>query len=412
MSRVLAELLGAEEPAFRLGLRRLEETTGLPAYDIRLTVEIEREVREKMRALGLDPAVTTAEELYHALGERLKKDEVAVRSSLQLSDESSVNNLLEAVRKFLSVETAGKEVFAIKPTVMRALLKKLKPKATMKALGYRSMDSMFKHESALELLVATQLVEDDAWQTARLEAYKKLQAKDFELRNVVFEVPLTKKWPQIAEKYTSLHHHNIITAAEVGGVMLLPLQRDFPALALLTLVLGFRAFEQVRARSALLKLHQVEPSFGTILYEAAHHEPMTEFVMNGHRLSWESIHWFYGSDAAPYHPEIFEPHVLPEDMAHHNYHASLAKLNDALSFWSGSHFLALFDEGDIVSLNILDVALGVCNGLAYGERMLHYMRESLGRELFSRYLRHDTYHNALQDSLSAQLSPEFVLDEE
>jgi hypothetical protein len=411
MSRVLAELLGAEEPAFRLGLRRLEETTGLPAYDIRLTVEIEHEVREKMRALGLDPTVTTADELYHALGERLRKDETTVRTALQLSPESSVNDLLQAVRSFLGKETADKEVFAIKPTVMRALLKKLKPKATMKALGYRSMDSMFKHESVLELLVATQLVEDEAWQGARLEAYKKLQSKDFELRKVAFEVPLTKKWPQIAEKYTAEHHHNLITAAEVGGVMLLPLQRDFPALALLTLVLGFRAFEQVRARSALLKLHQVEPSFSEVLYNAAHHEPMTEFVMNGHQLSWESVHWFYGSDVAPYHPEIFEPHILPEDMTRHDYHASLAKLSEALSFWRGSHFLALFDQGDVVSLNILDVALGVCNGLAYGERMLHYMRESLGRELFARYLSHDAYHNALQDSLSRQLAPEFVFDE-
>lgn len=411
MSRVLAELLGAEEPAFRLGLRRLEETTGLPANDIRLTVQIEHDVRQKMRSLGLDPAVTTAQELYHALGERLRADEMKIRSALQLTTESSVNDLLQAVRRFLNEETADKEVFVVKPTVMRALLKKLKPKATMKALGYRSMDSMFKHESVLELLVATQLVEDSTWQAARLEMYKKLQAKDFELRKVSFEVPLTKKWPQLAEKYTAAHHHNLITATEIGGVMLLPLQRDFPALAVLTAVLGFRAFEQVRARSALLKLHQVEPNFGDVLYEAAHHEPMTDFEMNGHRLSWESIHWFYGSESAPYHPEIFEPHLQPEDMAHHDYHASLAKLDEALSFWKGSHFLALLNQGEIVSLNILDVALSVCNGLAYSERVLHYVRESVGRQLFALYLRHDTYHDALQDTLSKQLAPEFAFDE-
>lgn len=411
MSRVLAEILGAEEPAFRLGLRRLEETTGLPAHDIRLTVKIEREVREKMRALGLDPAATTAEELYQALGERLKNDEAAVRSALKLTAESSVDDLLRAVQAFLGNETAGKEVFSIKPTVMRVLLKKLKPKATMKALGYRSMDSMFKHESVLQLRIATELVENEAWQHARLEAYKKLQSKDFELRNVTFEVPTTKKWPKLAEAYTESHRHNLIVAAEVGGVMLLPLTRDFDALALLTLVLGFQAFEQVRARSALLKLHQVELNFGDVLYASCHHEPMTDFVMNGHQVSWESVHWFYGSGAAPYHSEVFEPHVSPEDMAHHDYATSLAKLEEALAFWQGSHFLALFDRGEVVSLNILDVALGVCNGLAYGERIVHYMRQALGRELFARYLRHDTYHDALQESLSAQLAPEVVFDE-
>lgn len=411
MSRVLAELLGAEEPAFRLGLRRLEETTGLPSHDIRLTVEIEKEVREKMRMLGLDPAVTTAEELYHALGERLRADEANVRTALGLNAENTVNDLLGAARNFLARETADKEVFAIKPTVLRSLLKKLKPKATMKALGYRSMDSMFKHESALELLVATQLVEDETWQRARLEAYKKLQSKDFELRKVIFEVPLTKKWPMIAASYTEEHHHNIIAVPEVGGVMLFPLNRDFPALALLALMLGFRAFEQVRARSAFFKLHQVEPNFGDVVYEAAKQEPMTEFTLNGHTFSWESIHWFYGSKAAPYHSEVFEPHVSAEDMAHHDYNSSFAKLSDALSFWEGSHFLALLQRGQIVSMNILDVALGVCNGLAYGERVLHYMRESLGRELLARYLRHDVYHDALQDSLAKQLAPEIAFDE-
>ena len=410
MSRVLSEILGAHEPAFRLGLQRLEESVGRPGHDIRLALEIEREVRAKMAALGLDPTSTTAEELYHALGEKLRRDEAAIRSALRLVDKGSPVELLQAVRNFLETETAGKKVFVIKSNVMKNVLKKLKPKATMKALGYRSQDSMFKHESALQLLVAVQLIEDEKWQQARLTAYRKLLPKDFELRDVSYEVPTTKRWPEIANRFTSQYHHNMIIAEELGGVMFLPLTRDFPAFAVLSTMLGFQAFESVRARSALLKLYQVQPNFGEVLYESAHHEPMTDFMLDGRQVSWKEVHTFYGSSYAPYHPDLFEPHIQPDDVVAHDHVGSLKKLAEVFAFWQDSHFLALLQEKTVVSLNILDVALGVCNGLRYGEHMLHHMRESLGREIAMRYMAHDRHHEKLQHALSSQLTPAFEFD--
>lgn len=67
MSQFLSELLEAAEPAFTLSLRQLEQISGAPSADIRLTTDIIGKVHLKLRELGLDPKDTTGQELYHAL---------------------------------------------------------------------------------------------------------------------------------------------------------------------------------------------------------------------------------------------------------------------------------------------------------------------------------------------------------
>ena len=410
MSRALADILGADESVFRLGLQRLERAAGAPRADIRLVLHIENEVRSKIRALGLDDTATTGAELFRALEEHLKADEKCVRQALGIADTATSSEILSAVQSFLTKQAAADSVFVIKPTVMRAILKKLKPKATMKALGYRSMDSMFKHESITQLLAATQMVENAEWQHARLEAYAKLQAKDFELRKVSYVLPTTKHWPALAQKYTVRYKHNIIVIPELGGIVFLPLEVTLPGLAIVAILLATQALNDIRSRSAYFKLQQVRPDFGKVIQAAIQNEPMADVEFGGQKLSWKLVHWFYGSQHAPYYPELFEPHLQQEDFRWHDSHALLEKLDGKLEFWKGSHELALLDKHDAISLNILDVALGVCNGLSYSNRLVHNMRESLSRELMARYLHHGNLQTMLETSLGHQLLPEIAFE--
>lgn len=410
MSRVLADILGADESAFRLGLQRFERVAGSPQADIRLMLQVEQQVRAKLSALGLDVAATTGPELFHALQERLKSDELRVRKSLGIKEDATNSDILAAVQTYLTQQAASTSVFAVKPTAMRAILKKLKPKATMKALGYRSMESMFKHESIPQLLAATQIVESTEWQHARLEAYGKLQAKDFELRKVSYTLPVTKRWPALAKMHTERHRHNLIVLAELGSIVFLPLEVALPGLTILTILLATQALNDIRSRSALLKLQQVRPDFGVVVQSAVQAEPMTDVEFGGQKLSWKLIHWFYGSQHAPYYPELFEPHLQEDDFRWFDPHAVLEKLDQDLAFWRGSHELALLDHQDVVSLNILDVALGVCNQLDYANRLLHNMREALGRELMARYLHHGNLQTMLEQTMGEQLAPELTFD--
>ncbi len=411
MSRVLASALGVSYPALKLRLGRLERAAGMPGRDIRLGLALQASAKEKIAELGLDPSITTGEELYRALSEKLLADEQKVRKHLGCDINSTPADILKAVDAFMEKEAEKQKIFAIKSVSLKAILKKCKPKATMKALGYRSMDSMFKHEPAVQLLVATLLVESPEWHKNRLKAYEGLQAKDFEIRSVRFEVPTGKKWPILAEKYIQKNRHNVIVVPEAGGAVFLPLTHDFSALAILTTLMARQAFETIRARGALLKLRQVQPELGKVVASAVRREPTTGFTLEGERLSWADTHRFYGSEFAPYHPTLFEPHLQDEDFKPLNMMKSLRKLNRALSFWANTDHLLFQDGSDIVSLNMLDVALAVCNHSPYSRRFAYYGREELARRINASYLQHDNFHDALQQTVSDKLVPndEFIV---
>jgi hypothetical protein len=406
MSRVLAELMGATEPTFRAQLARLEQAAGMPGADIRLMLQVVNQTREKIRELGLDPKDTTGPELFGALQARLRADEARVRTALELEQDASATDVLEATKHFLEKLDIDTNSFVVKQSVMRQLLKKLQPKATMKKLGYRSMDSMLKHEPVAQLLAATYVCESRDWHHHRLEAYKKLAAKDFETKPVSFYVPTAKHWPKLAAKYVAQQKHNLLSIAELGAVVVLPLEEDLPGLAITTILLALSNVNDIRARGSFLKLQQVRPDFGKVFSEAMLHEPMTEAELAGEQLPWKIVQWFYGHGHSAYHPEVFEPHVQPEDLAWHDAEKILGGIHPALEFWQDSQLLALLDGGQPVSLNLLDVALSVCNGLSYAQRVVHHMRENLSRELLARYLHQENLQDLLLGKLDQQLAPE------
>lgn len=409
MSRVLAQLMGAAEPAFRAQLLQLEKAAGLPGADIRLMMEIINETRNKIRELGLDPQDTTGNELYAALKSKLLRDEVQVRAGLNIRADNSPEAVLEAVRAKLDKLQLPTQSFVVKQSVMRSLLKKLQPKHTMKKLGYRSLDSMLKHEPVALVLAAATMTESNEWQRKRLAAYKKLKSHDFEVKKASFLLPTTKHWPEVAAEYVAKTKHNILTVPELGAVVFVPIKQDLPGLAITSMLLAIHSVNDMRSLGSYLKLQQVRPDYGELFAEAIQNEPMTAAELAGQALPWKMVQWFYGRGHSEYYPEAFEPHVQPEDLSWHEAEGVLAELHPALEFWQGNQLLALVDGQHAVSLNMLDVALSVCNGLSYSQRVVHNMRLNLGRELMGRYLNHENLHALLLGQLDEQLAPEFAL---
>jgi len=408
MSRVLAQLMGAAEPQLRAQLMQLERAAGLPGADIKLMMEVVNGTRAKIRELGLDPHDTTGPELYQALKARLQADEARLREVIGLQAQASPTEILTVVAQSLDALSLHTGVFVAKQSVMRAVLKKLQPKKTMQCLGYRSVDSMLKHEPIAQVVAAVSLVESHEWNRRRLNAYKKLTARDFEMRAATFLVPAEKHWPELAARHVADARHNLIAVPELGTIVLLPMEHDLLGLAITTSLLLMNSLNDMRTLGSYVKLQQVRPDFGDIFARAIQEEPGAGVDVFGEQLSWKAVHWFYGSGKAPYHPDVFEPHVQPEDLGWHEAEKVLARLQPVLEFWVGSQWLALLDGPKPVSLNMLDVALSVCNGLDYGQRLAHNMRAALGRELLARYLHHDNLHALLTGQLSAQLAPELA----
>jgi hypothetical protein len=409
MSRVLAQLMGVAEPAFRQQLLRLEQAAGMPGADIRLMMEIINETKSKVRELGLDPHDTTGPELYRTLQTKLLRDEIQVRAALNMRADGTPLAVLEAVQKRLSTMDLATGTFAVKQTVMRALIKKLQPKVTMKRLGYRSMDSMVKHEPAPLLLAAASIIESSEWQERRLEAYKKLGSRDFETRKITFLLPTTKHWPELVKEHVDRMKHHILVVPELGAVVLMPFEQDLPGLAITSLLLGVDSANDMRSLASYLRLQQVRPDFGKVFVQSLLKEPVITAELAGESLPWKALQWFYGRGHSEYYPDLFEPHVQPEDLTWHDAEDLLAQLHPALEFWQGSQLLALIDtHGNAVSLNMLDVSLSVCNGLDYAQRIVGNMRRNLSRELLSRYLHQENLQSLLLGKLDEQLVPEIA----
>ena len=276
MTRVLSELLGAKEPMFQRSLSRLESASGHTSNDVRLTAELNQAVRLKLRQLGLDPKDTTGQELYHALAQRLKADDARLCQTLTEKFGAKSDNSVAQVAAALQKVPVPRSVYALKNTVAKRLMKKTVPKHVMKQLGYRSFDSMLKHEQPASLMAAAWVSESASWHKAMSDNYKKLQASDFEIRDLQVLCPDAKRWEALTKSLVETHRHTVLSAKELGAVVLLPTagSQSPPAATTVTLLLALHAMNEVRAGSTFLKLCQVKPDFGKIVAEIAADEPV------------------------------------------------------------------------------------------------------------------------------------------
>jgi hypothetical protein len=303
-----------------------------------------------------------------------------------------------------------KNCFALKTSVAKRLLKKKPPKLAMKRLGYRSLDSMLKHEAPASLFAAAMICEPASWHKAFREQYAKLTPSDFETRAMSITHPVSKKWTALAHDFVAAEHHNILSFRELGAVVLLPIDHAVDGLAMTTLLLVLEEMNGIRAHSSYAKLQQVKPDFGKRLQESSVTEPMTSAQLAGQPVPWRMIQRYYARFTDAYHPEIFEPHVQPEDLQWIAGESTLAGLESTLAFWEGSEALGLLDEsGNIVSCNALDVALGYVNHLSFQDRIVHFVRDNIWHELMMHYLNQENLEAAVHRQLSAELGDSLEL---
>ena len=202
---------------FGHSIEELERASGRPSADIRLSAEVMQLARTKIAELGLDPSDTTGPELYGALHERLRRDETAVREALQIDSDASASQVLSRVRQFVASHDARGRCFALKASVAKRLLKKKPPKAAMKALGYRSVDSMLKHEPLAQVLALAKLAESASWHRAYHAQYAKLQSTDFESRDITVLFPDASRWSKACAQYVTQAKHNILYFKELAA---------------------------------------------------------------------------------------------------------------------------------------------------------------------------------------------------
>jgi hypothetical protein len=392
MTRFLSQALGAPEPDFRIGLQKLENANGNPSSDIRLSSRIQQDSRRKLMELGLDPRDTTAKELYQALRQRVKADDARLKRRLQTESATHVSAEADTVAGMVHVIKAlpdSKRCFALKPSRLKAIIKAVPPKKAMKQLGYRSLDSMLKHEQPVLILAAAWLTEGEGWQKRLLDQYKKLAAADFENRSIALLGVESERWRRLSKQIVEQNKHNLICFKELGAIVFLPLPADIPDGAVTaSLGLALHELNEIRACSTFLKICQVKADFGHIVRTIAGDDPKLSSTLLDQPVPWHLVHRYYSRLADRFREDIFEPYLQMEDMVWHETEETLASIEPSLNFWDQTAHLGLMDGSKPVSFNVVDMALSICNKLPYEQRVVHYFQRSLWHELLISYMNH------------------------
>lgn len=408
MTRTLSTILQTNEVRLKQQLHQLERVSGHQNRDIKLSVELLHAAQAKVHALGLDKHDTTAKELYQVLLQRVGADDKRLERALQTRAATHVSaeaRLIDGIVHALEAEVQGQTVVALKTATTKRLLKKAPAKRVMKALGYRSFDSMLRQE-APSLIVATALhLETAAWRKSWLDGYKQLKPSDFEDRKVTIVHPQAERWRSVADKLVDEKAHTVLAVPEMGTLIILPLPTERPTgMVIATMALALQEVNAIVSAANYIRAAEVQADFGGRIKAVASEQVFLEAPHMPQALPWQLLQRYFATTKAIINQDIFGPYVQAEDFVWKNIEAALARICPALAFWEGTAFVTFTHAGQTVSLNVIDAAINSCNQFTYEVRTAYHAQQSLWHELCLRYLNHENIEQAVAGLLQPQLA--------
>ena len=284
------------------------------------------------------------------------------------------------------------------------------PKQLMKHLGYRSVDSMLKHENIDEVYTALRFSEGPKWLNQYDEVFKTVTPSDFETREISIVVMDHDKYVDLATHFVEKKLHNVTHTKEMGTIVVVPMKAErMKGITLKTLPLLFHYINEIRLYSAFFKLKQVNQNFGETIMETLIADPGNAAQMAGHNVHWRVIQRYFGKLKEEGHPEAFQPHVHPEDLHWRKAEENLALLDPQMKFWVDMDYVGkITDDGLPITFNMMDVSLAYSNSEPFESRYVYHFRESLWNEIFMRYMGHKN----LENSILKQLDNDMIAPEE
>jgi len=410
MSRIISELLGATEPMFSIAIKQLEQASGKPGIDVRLTAEVIGQVIQKTEDLGLDPKDTTGKELYSALLAQYQKHDAHLAKTLGVKDSDDVKTLMPLMKKAAEEVKFARKVWVLKKSVAKEFLKRTPPPNIMKILGYKSIDSMLKTENILEIYGALRFAESPDWLNNFDSHYDNLKPSDFEERNIEIVPMPADRWGDISENFVHKKRHNITHVKEMGIILMLPVKQEkIPGITTTVMPLLLHYMNEIKLYSTYFKLQQVRPDFSKIFIETLIADPGEAAIMAGQKIHWRVIQRYFGKLENEYHPEIFEPHVQPEDLHWRKAEHLLYEIDPELGWWRDLDYVGVMHAGRPVTFNLMDIAVSYSTQTPYKERAIYHFRDSLWNEVFERYMGEKTLEQQVLKQLNnSMIDPELI----
>jgi hypothetical protein len=386
MSR-LAVFLQAKEPLLDNALEQLEQRTGRKGVDAALAGEIAHKAGVTAGLLGL-AVECSGPELYAALTEAVKEQDAHLARTLGGHKVESPEEMIPLVLRRLELVQMPRSCFALKYDVAAAMLSKRPPEALMQRLGYTDVKKMVETEDLAELFIAIRFTEGPDWLNQFNTVYESLTGDDFEERTIRLIRFDPAKWGDVAAHFIEKKKHINTHSKEMGVVAILPPPTPtMRAITLKVMTLTLHYYNEVRLYSSYFKLLRHKRNFGHILSQTLIADtPHVQLIQHQH-IHWRVIQRYYGKiGESATHPEVFEPHLQPEDLHWRAAEKIIYQIDPELGMWRDLDYVAVLKGDDIVTFNLMDVALSYANVVPYEERYLYHFRESLWNELFARYV--------------------------
>jgi hypothetical protein len=257
------------------------------------------------------------------------------------------------------------------------------------------------------IIAAGWIKEPKAWRTKILDQYKSLQAADFEDRKVSIIYPNNFKWRSLGQELVEATNSHILSIKELGQIIIVPSESTLPdGVVTATFSLCIEQINEIIASSSYLKFNQTKKKFGPSVLEVIGDRPLLESTLLDAPVSWFLIQKYYSRAADGFREDIFEPYIHFEDMVWHNVEDILADLVPSFEFWKNTTYLGYQHQSKLVSLNLIDNAINLCNNLHLNYRLDNHFRKSLWHELQTRYMKHEP----IEQSILAELQPSLAME--
>ncbi len=382
MNRLISEVLDAPEPHFSHAIKNWELLSGGSGHDLRLLSDIAQARVHALRELQLDETDTTQRELFFALRQRATATNQEMTALLKINDNDTSEEVVLKIIAFIDSLSIQREVWIMKHSVVKQLLKKHCPKKLLKILGLRSIDSVIKRTSAYELLALAYQTETPEWTLKMHTYFKKLKPTDFQAgRSSVYTTDKNRVAKLHKGGYAS--SNILLPNYETGTVLVvLPSQR-FPLDVIAITLSLLQTLYELRVYSAYFRLISVKPDFGPRLYNLMRNGLPGK--LRETEIGWKVLqrHLAQSSEAFK---DVEQPHLQYDDIVLTTPLQALAEVIPSMHFWNEHNHIFMAGEGTPVSFHLLDVATNASNQLAPESGLRAHLQQQLWEELGLRYL--------------------------
>lgn len=388
MAKFLRDLLDAEEPLFSKALFQLEQDSGRSGADTKLIGDITEKAHESLRQLGLNPIISTGEEMYQALQNRVAVDIKRLTKIIGAKDSDDVRHLVPYMINAANGVDFNRKVFVLKRDKAKELLRQMPPKTLMEKLGYKDVEAMFEGEDFDEIYTALRFSEGPDWLNKYDELFSTVTAHDYEERDLRILEMDHDKYVDLAAHFVKKKLHNVTHTKEMGTIVVVPMHaKTMRGLVLKTLPLLLHYMNEVKLYSTFFKLKSNKLHFGKTVVETLIADPGNASQMSGSKIHWRVIQRYLGRHREDSVDMVaFEPHLQPEDLHWRRAEDLLYQIDPELEFWKDRDYVGLNYDNFPIAFNLFDVSFAYSNKEPYENRYAYHFRESLWNEIFVRYM--------------------------